>query len=147
MRFARIFLPVLILAALAVAVFELKPKAVRAEDSSSAPLGALWNKGSTLASTNLFTTSLKTNRATSVIRIGVVLGSSVKLSIVETNGTQTFSSKLNGDNALTAGTLYTFVWEARNTDGAGTAVTFNFQMSGTSTVPILRVTEVSGAVD
>jgi hypothetical protein len=134
--------------ALVGTVVELRPRVAHAQsDAAVVPLGALWNTASTNASVNLFTTNLKTTRATSVIRIGVVVGSSVTLSIKETNGTQTFTSALNGGTALTAGALYTFVWEARNSDGAGNAVTFNFVMGGTSTVPILRVTEVVAAVD
>lgn len=138
----------LAVAVLATSVVEFRPRKARADGQDAfRSLGALWNKGSTGASTNLFSSSLATKSAVSVVRIGVVLGSSTTLSIVETNGTQTFSSTLNGGTALTAGSLYTFAWEARNTDGAGNNVTFNFQMGGTSTVPILRVTEVVGAVD
>jgi hypothetical protein len=139
---------VLLALLLGCAFLEFRPRLAHAQsDAAVVPLGALWNKGSTNASTNLFTTDLKTTRATSVIRIGVVVGSSVKLSVKETNGAQTFTSSLNGGSALAAGSLYTFTWEARNSDGAGNAVTFNFVMDGTSTVPILRVTEVVAAVD
>jgi hypothetical protein len=115
------------------------------EGGTVRPLASVWNRGSTNASTNLLTSSVAVSGA-SVIRIGVVLGSSVKLSIVETNGTQTFSSFLNGGTALAAGTLYTFVWEGRAKDGTNN-ITFNFQMDGTSTVPILRVSEVIAPVD
>ena len=110
-----------------------------------------WNISSVASGGTVFATALKTSRAVSCIRIGVVLGSTAPLSIQETDGTHTFTSYLNGGTALTAGCMYTFVWETRNANApggvAGGPTTFNFVVGGPTTVPVLRVTELIGGVD
>jgi len=130
-------------------------------------LGNGWNISSVSSGSNVFTTNLKLANAGDAIRIDVQLGSSVPFGVFETDGTHTASGYLNAGTALTAGCRYTFTIEGRNSNqvgavtqsGAGGATvtngsllgttpqSFNFFVGGSTTVQILRVTEVSGSVD
>jgi len=114
-------------------------------------LASGWNISAVTSGSAVFGTNLKPTQAGSVLRICVVLGSSVPLAVYETDGTQTFTSYLNGGTALTAGCYYTFVVELRCATAIGgpasNPTAFNFVVGGPSTVPILRATEVLGSVD
>jgi len=148
---------VLALVVVGFAVFGLpSPPGKKAHAQAGAPgyilLASGWNIGSVTSGTAVFGTNLKPTQAGSVIRIGVVLGSSVTLAIYETDASgHTFTSLLNGGTALTGGCLYTFVWEARNSAAIGgptaNSTGFNFIVGGPSAVPVLRVTECTSGVD
>jgi hypothetical protein len=150
------------LAALALVTFGVlvgvdvsrRPGIVHAQVGGPIQLASGWNIGSVSSGVSVFASNLVPQQTVTMCRIAVVLGSSVPLSIKETDGTHTFTSPLNGGTALTAGTCYTFVWELRLGNGKGSPSNpgagptgFNFVVGGASTVPILRVTEIDGAVD
>lgn len=143
---------VLALASFVVAALSLSPPAriarAQGSDFSIVPLVDGWNISSVTSGSAVLSSSFHPNKRTAAIRIGVVLGSSAPLSIRESDGTRTFTSYLNGGTNLSAGTMYTFVWETRYfTDGASGPSTYNFIVGSPTTVPILRVTQVDGAVD
>jgi len=109
-----------------------------------------WNITTVTSGSRVFATNKSPTQAASSIRISVVLGSSVPLSIYETDGTNTFTMPLNNGVALTAGTCYTFVWGTRCSSAPGGVAgpnAFNFVVQGPTTVPVLRVDECVGAVD
>lgn len=147
---------VLALAVIAVALFGLPGPPGRVAHAQSGGGGIVltasgWNISSVTSGSAVFSTNLKPSQAGSVMRICVVLGSSVPLAVYETDGTHTYTSYLNGGTALTAGCYYTFVIETRNANAIGgpssNPTAFNFIVAGATTVPVLRVTEVIGAVD
>lgn len=113
-------------------------------------LASGWNISAVTSGNRVFATNLVPSQAGSVIRIAVVLGSSVPFAVYETDGTNTATSYFNGGTSLTAGCVYTFVYEVRNKNAIGgptaNPTAFNFVVGGT-TVPVLRVTEVIGPVD
>jgi hypothetical protein len=76
----------------------------------------------------------------------------VPIQILETDGSVTIKSYLNGGAALTAGAYYTFVIEARNKDAPGGPTgnpnAYNVVVTGgASTFPVCRVTEVVNGPD
>lgn len=149
----RRFLPFLMtfaVAAMCLLVGRLIPtrEANAQADAAIVPLVSGWNIGSVSSGSAVLSTDFKPTRTTSVFRIAVVLGSSAPLSIRETDGTHTFTSLLNGGSNLSAGTCFTFVWESRFSATSGLQPNgFNFIVGSPTTVPIIRVTELTGSVD
>jgi len=131
------------------------------------PIASGWNIPSVTGGTSIFTTNLTLKTSASAIRISVVLATTSTFSIVETDGTHTFTSAMNSGTALTGGQTFTFVWGTRNSaqpgsvtqSGAGGATStignvsgvtpsaINFSVGTTTAVPIIRVDELTSGVD
>jgi hypothetical protein len=121
------------------------------------PLINAWNVSSVSSGSPVLGANVIPRRGASVLRIAVVLGSSVPLAIYFTDGTTSFTCPLNGGTALTAGCAYTFVMESRcvkpygsvgGSGGiAGTPSALNFVVQGPTTVPLLWVSELNSGAD
>lgn len=148
----RLMILILALAGISMAYQPQVKKAAAQNGGGMFILASGWNISSVTSGQPVFVTNLVPKQSGSVIRIGVVLGSTAPLAIYETDGLgHTFTSWLNGGTALTASSLYTFVWEARSTNAPGgptlNSTAFNFVVGSATTVPILRVTECVSGID
>ena len=149
----RILIVILILAiAGLVATHDPPMRRAHAQDTGAIILSSGWNISSVSSGNTVFASNVVAKQAGSVLRIAVVLGSAAPFSIKEfgSDGTN-FTSYFNGGTALSAGCMYTFVWESRCKTAIGGSnpgpLSFNFVVSSPTTVPILRVTECVGGVD
>jgi len=101
------------------------------------------------ANTNILTTDLTPDRTVSAYRLTVRCETATVFNvIIDIGASADLVCGLNGDTALSAGCLYTFVFGVTGTtDGlkAGTACTYNFQVETDSDI-FLLVDEVHGPV-
>jgi hypothetical protein len=139
------------LLAVAVAILVMtRPPAQREAHAQTGLLGrsTAWNVSSVASGGLVFVSSQTTTQAFSAVRMTVVLGSSVPLSVVWSDkANHTFTSYLNSGTALSAGAAYTFVFGARNSTAPGGVTgpnAFNFVVGGPTTVPLLWCEEVTG---
>lgn len=93
---------------------------------------------------NILTTSLtpKTSFPVIAYSITVSLDTSVKFQIVSTDGTTTHVDAFNGDTALAADTVYSFLVNAAYSDQTGTAISYNFRLGGNAYIKRLQVDEI-----
>lgn len=118
-------------------------------------LATVWRGSAPGANTDILASDFKVGYTASAIRITVQLATSSVLNLMVSDGTNTEALALNGNTALTAAALHTFVVGARRTDtGVGrvdksssdTELSYNFQVETDSVITYLVVDEIQGAV-
>ena len=101
------------------------------------------------ANTDILSTDLTPDRTVSAYRITVACDTGTVFNVMIDDGSSaTHAFGLNGNTALTAGAIYTFVFGVTATDDGlknGTACSYNFQVETDSDIHLL-VDEVHGPV-